>query len=256
MEFFGDEIDAMGLFDSDTQRRIENISEAEILPAAEVLPQFTPGGYGGLLELLDGLISRVRRRKGSDKLLSTLEEDREKLAQGVSFPAMDRYLELIYPQMATAADYFPQDAIVVLSESPRVAERGKNYLWQLGEDAKTLLERGELAGELARLARTPEELWETLDQWPVCFLDSFTSSQYPMRPRTVLNLLAKQLPSYGASLETAVSDLAHYVSEGFRTVVLVSSEQRALNLQSLLREQKMTTAVDFQLHDLPATARR
>ncbi|WP_130870044.1 transcription-repair coupling factor [Intestinimonas massiliensis (ex Afouda et al. 2020)] len=252
VEFFGDEIDAMGLFDPDTQRRIENISEAEILPAAEVLPQFAPGGYGGLLELLDGLISRVKRRKGSDKLLSTLEEDREKLAQGVSFPAMDRYLELIYPQMATAADYFPEDAVVVLSESPRVAERGKNYLWQLGEDAKTLLERGELAGELARLARTPEELWETLAEWPVCFLDSFTSSQYPMRPRTVLNLLAKQLPSYGASLETAVSDLAHYVSEGFRTVVLVSSEQRALNLQSLLREQKMTTAVDFQLHDLPA----
>lgn len=252
VEFFGDEIDAMGLFDPDTQRRIENISEAEILPAAEVLPQFAPGGYGGLLELLDGLISRVRKRKGSDKLLTTLEEDREKLAQGIGFPAMDRYLELIYPQMSTAADYFPEDAVVVLSESPRVAERGQNYLWQLEEDTKTLMERGELAGELARLARTPEELWETLDQWPVCFLDSFTSSKYPMRPRTVLNLLAKQLPSYGASLETAVSDLAHYVSEGFRTVVLVSSEQRALNLQSLLREQKMTTAVDFQLHDLPA----
>ena len=252
VEFFGDEVDAMGLFDPDTQRRIENISEAEILPAAEVLPQFAPGGYGGLLELLDGLISRVRKRKGSDKLLTTLEEDREKLAQGIGFPAMDRYLELIYPQMSTAADYFPEDAVVVLSESPRVAERGQNYLWQLEEDTKTLMERGELAGELARLARTPEELWETLDQWPVCFLDSFTSSKYPMRPRTVLNLLAKQLPSYGASLETAVSDLAHYVSEGFRTVVLVSSEQRALNLQSLLREQKMTTAVDFQLHDLPA----
>ena len=252
VEFFGDEIDAMGLFDPDTQRRIENISQAELLPAAEVLPQFAPGGFGGLLELLDGLISRVRKRKGSDKLLTTLEEDREKLAQGLGFPAMDRYLELIYPQMATAADYFPEDAIVVLSESPRVAERGKNYLWQLEEDAKTLLERGELAGELARLARTPEELWEVLDQWPVCCLDAFASAQCPLRPRTALNLLAKQLPSYGASLETAVSDLAHYVSEGFRTVVLVSSEQRALNLQSLLREQKMTTAVDFQLHDLPA----
>ncbi len=34
-------------------------------------------------------------------------------------------------------------------------------------------------------------------------------------------------------------------------MVLVSSEQRALNLQALLREQKMTTAVDFQLHELP-----
>ena len=251
VEFFGDEIDAMGLFDPDTQRRIENLGAAEILPAAEVLPQFTPGGYGGLLEGLDRLISQAKRRKGNETLVQTLEEDRERLAAGTAFPAMDRYIALIYPVMATAADYFPEDAVVVLSESPRVAERGKSYLWQLGEDAKALMERGELAGELADFARTFEELTEVLADWPVCYLDAFTSSRYPQRPRTLLNLLTKQLPSYGASLETAVSDLAHYVSDGFRTVVLVSSEQRALNLQALLREQKMTTAVDFQLHELP-----
>ena len=251
VEFFGDEIDAMGLFDPDTQRRIENLGAAEILPAAEVLPQFTPGGYGGLLDGLDRLISQAKRRKGSETLVQTLEEDRERLAASTAFPAMDRYIALIYHVMATAADYFPEDAVVVLSESPRVAERGKSYLWQLGEDAKALMERGELAGELADFARTFEELTEVLADWPVCYLDAFTSSRYPQRPRTLLNLLTKQLPSYGASLETAVSDLAHYVSDGFRTVVLVSSEQRALNLQALLREQKMTTAVDFQLHELP-----
>lgn len=251
VEFFGDEIDAMGLFDPDTQRRIENLGAAEILPAAEVLPQFTPGGYGGLLDGLDRLISQAKRRKGSETLVQTLEEDRERLSASTAFPAMDRYIALIYPVMATAADYFPEDAVVVLSESPRVAERGKSYLWQLGEDAKALMERGELAGELADFARTFEELTEVLADWPVCYLDAFTSSRYPQRPRTLLNLLTKQLPSYGASLETAVSDLAHYVSDGFRTVVLVSSEQRALNLQALLREQKMTTAVDFQLHELP-----
>ena len=251
VEFFGDEIDAMGLFDPDTQRRIENLGAAEILPAAEVLPQFTPGGYGGLLEGLDRLISQAKRRKGNETLVQTLEEDRERLAASTAFPAMDRYIALIYPVMATAADYFPEDAVVVLSESPRVAERGKSYLWQLGEDAKALMERGELAGELADFARTFEELTGVLADWPVCYLDAFTSSRYPQRPRTLLNLLTKQLPSYGASLETAVSDLAHYVSDGFRTVVLVSNEQRALNLQALLREQKMTTAVDFQLHELP-----
>ena len=252
VEFFGDEIDAMGFFDPDTQRRIQNISEAEILPAAEVLPQFTPGGWAGLLEGLDKLMARTRKRKGADKLLQTLEEDRERLDAGTSFPALDRYVSLIYPQMATAADYLPEDGVVLFSESGRVAERGKNYLWQLGEDAKSLMERGELAGDLADLARTPEELWQVLEEWPVCYLDAFAASTYPRRPRTVLNLLAKQLPSYGASLETAVSDLAHYVSDGFRTVVLVGSEQRALNLQALLREQGRKTAVDFQLHDLPA----
>ena len=192
VEFFGDEIDAMGLFDPDTQRRIENLGAAEILPAAEVLPQFTPGGYGGLLEGLDRLISQAKRRKGSETLVQTLEEDRERLAASTAFPAMDRYIALIYPVMATAADYFPEDAVVVLSESPRVAERGKSYLWQLGEDAKALMERGELAGELADFARTFEELTEVLADWPVCYLDAFTSSRYPQRPRTLLNLLTKQ----------------------------------------------------------------
>ena len=252
VEFFGDEVDSMGLFDVNTQRRTENLKEAEILPAAEVLPQFAPGGYGGLLEAMDGLISRTRKRRGDNAdLLAHLEEDRERLAAQTSFPALDRYLALVYPHMATAADYLPEDAVVFFSESPRVAERAGHYTWALNEDGQALMENGTLAGELAVFARTFEELCAVLDEYPVCYLDSFASAQYPRRPRTLLNILAKQLPSYGASLETAVSDLAHYVGDGFATIVLVSSEQRALNLQVLLREQNLKTAVDFQLHDLP-----
>ncbi len=252
VEFFGDEVDSMGLFDVNTQRRTENLKEAEILPAAEVLPQFAPGGYGGLLEAMDGLISRTRKRRGDNaELLSHLEEDRERLAAQTSFPALDRYLALVYPRMATAADYLPGDAVVFFSESPRVAERAGHYTWTLNEDGQALMENGTLAGELAVFARSFEELCTVLDEYPVCYLDSFASAQYPRRPRTLLNILAKQLPSYGASLETAVSDLAHYVGDGFATIVLVSSEQRALNLQALLREQNLKTAVDFQLHDLP-----
>ena len=131
-EFFGDELDSMGLFDPDTQRRTENLQEAELLPVAEALPQCAPGGIPGLLEALDGLIGRVRKEKNaSPELLSTLSADRERLENEVSFPAVDRYLALIYPRMTTAADYLPADAVVCLSESPRVAERARNYLWRL-----------------------------------------------------------------------------------------------------------------------------
>ena len=126
VEFFGDEADSMGLFDVNTQRRVENRKSAEILPAAEVLPQFAPGGYAGLLEAMDGLIARAKRRKDGADLVKTLEEDKERLAENRSFPALDRYIALVYPHMATAADYFPEDAVVLFSESPRVAERAKN----------------------------------------------------------------------------------------------------------------------------------
>ncbi|NCB62042.1 MAG: transcription-repair coupling factor [Clostridia bacterium] len=251
-EFFGDEVDSMGLFDPSTQRRTENLKEAEILPVAEVLPQFAPGGYPGLLEAMDQLIAGAHKAKTPNPaLLLTLNEDRERLSAGVLFPAVDRYLSLIYPQAATAADYLPEDAVVFFCESPRVAERARTYQWQLDEDVKILLESGTLAGEACSFTRSMDDLCHVLGEWPVVYLDSFTTSHYPVRPRTLLDVMAKQLPSYGASLETAVSDLSHYQNEDFGSIVLAGSEQRCLNLQAMLREQKVRAAVDFTLHELP-----
>ena len=37
--------------------------------------------------------------------------------------------------------------------------------------------------------------------------------------------MAKQLPSYGASPETAAADLEHYQSVGFRSIALAAGEQ-------------------------------
>ncbi|MBO5035313.1 MAG: DEAD/DEAH box helicase, partial [Oscillospiraceae bacterium] len=251
LEFFGDDVDSMGLFDPSTQRRTENLEEAIILPAAEVLPQAAPGGLPGLAKALDQRLSAAVKKGENDQLLVTLAQDKEKLENGLTFPAVDRYLGLIYPKMATALDYLPEDAVVLISESPRFLERCKNYLWQLGEDVTALSEGGVMLPELGRLCATPEELTGALENWPVGYLDAFTSSQYPQRPRALVTMSAKLLPSYGVSLETAVSDLSHYISAGFSTVVLVGTEQRCLNLQTLLREQKVRTAVDFQLHALP-----
>ncbi len=251
LEFFDDEVDSMGLFEPGSQRRTERVAQGVILPAAEVLPQAAPGGVSGLAKALDQRLAAAVKKGAPDQLLVTLHQDKELLENGLSFPAVDRYLGLIYPKMASALDYLPPDAAVLLSESPRFLERCKNYLWQVGEDVTALSESGVMLPELGRLCLTPEELAAGLENWPVAYLDAFTSSQYPQKPKALLTVTAKLLPSFGVSLETAVSDLSHYISAGFSVVVLSGTEQRCLNLQALLREQKVRTAVDFQLHALP-----
>ncbi len=251
VEFWGDEVDSMGLFEPSSQRRTDQLSEALILPAAEVLPQLSPGGVPGLIRALDQHLAAAVKKGAPDQLPVTLAQDKERLENGLTFPAVDRYLALIYPEFATAADYLPPDAAVLISESPRFTERCKNHLWQVNEDVTALGEEGYLLPELGRLSLTPEELSAKLADSPVAYLDSFTSSQYPARPRELLTVTAKQLPSYGVSLETAVSDLSHYLSSGFSVVVLAGTEQRCLNLQTLLREQKLPMAVDFKLTALP-----
>ena len=245
-EFFGDEVDSMGAFDPISQRRTENLDQARILPAAEVLPQLAPGGLAGLAEQLKKL-----EKGAGPELAATLRRDRESLENGHVFPAIDRYLPLIYPTLTTAAHYLPPDALILFSESSRAVERGRTCAWQAEEDAKQLLEEGLLAPPCTRLILSFEELTHLLTDWPVVYLDPFPLSSYPASPRCLLSVTAKQLPNYGASLETAVSDLSHYRGAGTGTIVLCASRQRAENLHGLLREQGLSAGLDFELRRLP-----
>lgn len=252
MEFFGDEVDSMGYFDKNTQRRVENISEARLLPAAEAVPGLCAGGHEEVAAGLEALIKKVSRRKGDHSaLLSTLGGDLEKLRERRPFPAVDRYLELIYPQMTSGADYIPPDAAVFFSESGRVREKAGNYTWRLEQDAGTLLESGTLAGELSRMAYDFGELTERLASHPVVMMEPFTLSEYPLPPKLICGISAKQLPSYGGSLETAVSDLEHYARAGFRAAVFCSNRRRAEALRDMLEERGLPAALDLSLDALP-----
>ena len=116
-EFFGDELDTMGYFDPDSQRRTDNIDELTVLPVGETQPRLHPEGLDGLCSDLNKLISRQLRRKNvNEALVATLRKDLEKYENGLHNPASDRYMALIYPEMATAMDYVPADALVVLCD--------------------------------------------------------------------------------------------------------------------------------------------
>ena len=215
LEFWGDEVDSMGLFETGTQRRIKVLESVAILPAGEVI---------------------------------TADPD------GLPNPP-DLALPHVYDTLATAADYLPEDALILVSESPRVADRAKSWHWQLEEDITTLVENQVLSGRELLFARTVDQLFDRLSDWPLVFLDSFTTAAYPVALKTLLSVTAKQLPGYSRSLETAAEDLRAYQSEGFGVVVLAQSQRRADNLQALLRDQKVRAALDYTLHALPEPGR-
>ena len=99
-EFFGDELDTMGYFDPDTQRRTDNVECVTVLPVGESQSKLHPNGLSGLCADLSQLLARQRRRKNQNEaLIKTIEKDLEKYENGVSNPASDRYMALIYPEI-------------------------------------------------------------------------------------------------------------------------------------------------------------
>ena len=251
-EFFDDEIDSMGAFDPGTQRRTRNLDTALILPAAEVLPHSAPGGLSGLAEALETLAEKLAKKQKAEAQVRTLREDAARLRGGAVPGGIDRYLAAVYREVTAGVHYLPPDAVVFLCESGRVDERVKNTLLQLKQDAEALLTAGLLAGEYAHLCLSAEELYATLEDFPVIMENSLPTSRYPLRPRGLTAINAKQLSSYGGSLETAVTDLEHYRQSGSAVLMLCGGEARARNLQRMLEERSIPATLDLKNAAMPA----
>ena len=254
-EFFGDEIDSMGIFDISNQRRLENIFQADILPCAEILPGLCDGGEEGFIKKLETLLSKYKKRKNpNEELIASLTADIQRLQNRLPFYTADRYIPFIYDHFETASDYIPEDAIVILSEPSRIEERCKNYVWQLSQDLEALITRNVLDGSLSECFINWDSCCSILADLPIVMLDNFLGSRYPVAPRALLNITAKQLPSYGGSLQTAASDIVHYMKEGYRVVVLCSDQRKAELMNEHLATYKLPVNIDFNLTKLPDTS--
>ena len=251
VEFFDDEVDAMGTFDVTSQRRTKNIESLTVLPAAEVLPDCAEGGREAMLERVSFALRRLAKKKENEGIVKTLQGDLERLSQRLSLGGMDRYLTACYPTAVTAADYLAPDTLIFVSEGVRVAERAKNFLWEQGEDVKPLMEEGVLCGDFADLSLTQDALVQKLADYPLVMLDSLPTSRNFTAPRALLSMNVRSLPSYGGSLETAAADMEGYLNAGSGVLVLCGNETRGKNLLRLLDERGIKARPDFAGQTLP-----
>ncbi len=253
-EFFGDELDTMGYFDPETQRRTENIESVTVLPIGETQPSLHPGGIAGLCRDLTTLITRQKRRKHlNEALLTTLTRDLEKYENGMHHSASDRYMALIYPELATAMDYLPDNALVVVCDHGSLRRSAANRSDEMGMQIDSLLQGGLLAGELCDFVCQWEDFCASLRGRGTVYFDAFGGTSYPEEcpPKMLLPMSAKQLPSYAGNLETAAADLKHYQRAEFGSMVLCGSRRRAELLQEMLSQKGLSAFLCIPMTSLP-----
>jgi len=215
IEFWGDEIDGISYFDTETQRRTENVDSIEITPACEVL--FNPQ------ELAEKLKNYQNRAKGlSDKQKERLSADINALENGVSI-LPDRYIPLIYPGGETVFDYI-QDTLMLISESGSITERFKSMLVQQTADVESFLEEGFLSGATSKLWLDKTDFFSCLAG--AVILENFPRTSYELKIKDIINFNFKRSTPWSGDLNVLLEDIS-YTLEQKGTVVILAGEQRA-----------------------------
>ncbi len=253
VEYWGDDIDSMARFDVQSQRRGDSLDRCRILPAVEALPSLATGGAGAVAREITRFAdtySKRRRGENAQQLAANMRADAEKLGNGVILSDADRYLPILYPE-ASGFDYIPENALVFLDQPGRCSERGKAFEKQLAEDVTELQKRAMLAMTAEGFRLSAEKLFKALPDFPLYMADAFTVGRSPVPPRTLTSLAAKQLPSYGGSAQAACEDVAAYLKQSYRVVVLAGDERRARTLQDFFKDKGVDALIDPTLKKLP-----
>ena len=245
IEFFGTEVDTMSYFDIGSQRRTRSLEKLVCLPNMEVLPTLAPDGIPGLIAQIETIIaSRGKKHPDLDR---NLRRDIERLSNDGIFPAADKYLPYIYPELSCAADYIPEDAMVFVDDFRAVREAARVFDLRMKEDIEALLERGQLYGKRAVYHKTLPEAMETLSQHPMVYLETFLSSVPECPPKAMADIMAKQLPPYSGNVAAAASDIRAYQDMEYRVIVLCSGEMRRTTMREMLEEQGVSAKVTDRL---------
>ncbi len=243
IEFWDDEIDSITAFDAGSQRRLDKVTTLRCLPCMETLPHLAKGGTEGLVKSVLGLLST--RRKKHPELRANLERDAERLRETGTLPAADKYLPLIYPELATALDYLPPDAIIIIEDTPRFRDAAKDFTNRLAQDVLALQERGELPPSYGEYAIDFAGFCRKYRS--VIRLDSFLGSIPELEPRHLENFIANQMNAYGGNLELAAADIRSYIQQGRAVVVLCGSNLRCRNMLDALTDAGLNASITDQL---------
>ena len=253
MEFWGDEVDSMGFFDISSQRREETVRSCRVLPAAETLPGLAEGGAARASEKLEELAAKYEKRRSSlssGKLAATMRRDAEKLREGIRMTDLDRWLPVLYAP-ATGFDYIPREAGIFVDQPVRCGEMAREYMKQLNEDLRMLQQEGLCPFEAGSFCFPPEGIWKQLEDWPVWSADAFTLGRGAFRPKTLLSIQARQLPSYAGNAQAAAEDVKVFLKQKDRVLLLAGDGRRAQVLLDFLRERGLPAALQSEGEELP-----
>ena len=224
LEFFGDEVDSLRLFDPATQRSLRRLEAATITPPSEVLLSHAPAAAQALAALDPSTLSEAARAQWN--------MDVERLTAGEPFSGLEFYAPYFTPDgAATILDHFT--GLVVLTEPQDLAAMAEIVAEQAEDFQRQLVERGDLPAGFARPYLTWAELAPRLLRSPAPLL---LCSPAPLLPCPLPFTVA---PLYAGRLKSALDDMQQMLAAGHSVVVMT---QQAKRLSALLGERDVIAA--------------
>ncbi len=217
IELFGDEIDTISEFETDTQRRTESLEKISISPAGEVLYD-----SGELADKIEALCKKARGKR-VELIREHLGADVNRLRAGEILTHSVKYYPLVYSEQKTIFDYI--DGSVLFSDFSAVMDSAAGVSSRYNEDIKILIEDGQLCRGLDGYIIDLPEIQHLAEKHVCFYMSSFMQGGERIDFRRLVSFEAMQTAPWSGEMKQLVDDLSDFRRRGCRIILAAGSEK-------------------------------
>ena len=252
IELWGDEVDSIRSFDTETQRSVEKLDEVQVYPATEMI--FSRNKIGEAVRRMkeeykkqEEAFKKRKRLAEKERLRKMTVRTEEELLSFGTAEGSEALLSYFYEKTVSFLEYLPENTLFFIDEPHRVLEKGKTYEEEFFLCMQSRLEGGYVLPGQADLLFGYEEILSKVMVGPLILLSSVIQDYAFYKPKTTCDIEAKSIFSYNNSFDQLIKDLEHWKKQNYRILLLSSSTTRAKRLAENIKDYGLLAyfAADF-----------
>ena len=236
IEFFGDEVDRISVFDIDSQRTVGEGERLSIFPALEVI--IDKAASLRIIKEIDKLLPSASDEISREKLL----RERSYLEAGLPLPSRDKYFSLIYKEKENLFSYFlslTSRAAVFTLRTNEIREEASKRIDIITATVSELISAGLASKSASQTTAAVSALDGILSSLARIDINPFAGGLGTMRLGGLFGFRCRRTMEYGGSPTLLFEDVKALRKSLYRTLILTETKQGADSLIASLASEEI-----------------
>lgn len=238
IELFGDEIDSIRTFNTESQRSIEKVQSIDVFPAKEMIvdDNIIKEAKSKIQEELKEVLKSNEDKSRSEKLSRIINNNLEVLDETHSFETIESYLPFLYEKSESFFDYL-NDYIFIMDDKDRSKGKLDSTYLEFNENYSVFLQRGDILPSQGKLLLEKENVIQALEEKVSVTLELIQKRGKFLNPVAFSEINGAVLHHYQGQLDLLIDDILNKKNDGYKTVILSGTRARGERLVDTLRDR-------------------
>lgn len=226
IDFFGNQVEKIKFFDTETQRSMEELDEIKILPAKDriVTDEQVAVGLKKLQKSYQRQLDATEDKDIKDNLEVNFAQTVEELSEGMRPENIGRIADYLLEHPSSLLDYLATDDIVLFDEYNRLVEQSNDSAAENQSWLASQLEFGKALPE-QKIRQSFIELVKG-DTHPQIYISAFQQGMGHIRLNQLHNVSVRSMQQFFSQMPLLKSEVERWQKQNYTVMLVISNEKR------------------------------